>query len=233
LQVEEVIAMQRRAFLTGTCAFGGVYFWIPRITVLRAADSPRDAVNKSMAVIAKCFGAVDVGKTDEVVAASKAVNPDALKRSLDTMKRRGYLAFGDYYEIQSRQQSMFGGFAGPESGKRYCHAYTHPNKSDQAIAYIASPVVFICQSYLLEACARASWSKDKMNDYCYPSEAIEVWEQNWHDDIGENEVGKSIHVHCARGTWSVTYSSKTRAGQFTLYERSSTTTLYQQNFEIT
>jgi hypothetical protein len=225
--------MERRAFLAGAFAFTGVYFWIPRIKILRAAGNPREAIDKSMNVIAKCLGAVDVGKTAEVVAASKAAEPGKLKRSLDTMKRGGYVAFGDYYEIRSRRQAMFGGCAGSGGGEKYCHAYTHPNRSDQAIAYIASPVVLVCHSYLVEACLKASWSEDKMNDYCYPSEVIEVWEHNSNDGIGESRGGKAVHVHCERGIWTVKYSSKSRSGQFALVEKSTNRTLYQQDFEIT
>jgi hypothetical protein len=92
--------------------------------------------------------------------------------------------------------------------------------------------VYICHSYLVEACGRASWSEDKMNDYCYPSEAIELWEHNWNNDIGESQGGKPAHVHCEQGIWTVEYSSKSRSGLFTLLENISTKTLYKQTFEL-
>jgi hypothetical protein len=93
--------------------------------------------------------------------------------------------------------------------------------------------VFVCHSYLLEACGEASWSEDKMNDYCYPSDAIELWQHNWNDDFSESSGGTPAHVHCDRGIWTVDYSSQSRSGLFTLLERSSASTLYQRNFEIT
>jgi hypothetical protein len=208
--------MDRRNLLTGAGAAGLAYVWIPRLDIVKANPDAREALVKVGRIIANNLGGSKLGMTSVVASGSLSMEPEKLSRSLDTLRVHDYGDFSAYYyESGSRRHAMFGGY-GDDGG--YCHAYTHPKKSDEAIAY-ATSVVFVCHSHLLEACAEAGWSEGKMNAYLYPSETVAYWKHDWGDSFGVSSSAPPVHVHCERGTWTVEYDADSRTAQVVLLDR--------------
>jgi hypothetical protein len=221
--------MDRRNLLIGAGATGFAYIWIPRIDVVRANPDSREALVKVGRIIANNLGGSKLGTTSAVASGSLSMEPEKLSRSLDTLSEHNYDEFSaNYYESRSRRHAMFGGY-NDDGG--YCHAYTHPKKSDEAIAY-ATSVVFVCHSHLLEACAEEGWPQDKMNAYLYPSETIAYWKHDWGDSFGAASNEPPVHVHCERGTWTVEYDADSKTANVALLDRDTLESIVERTVEF-
>jgi hypothetical protein len=225
--------MNRRAFITSVAAtVASPYIWIPRIAFAQTVS-----IDQAHDVLVNAFDQYTYGSPTKYVqdtSFSSSHTQSTVKKSIETLGQKQYVDYSskdtELSYNQEKQQVLFGADRTLDDGRRsHCHAYVHPNRPEEAIAYIVD-IPFICHAAIVKEAIK-HWSSDQIIDYLYPSQTVEYYTTIW--EAATMSEPPEIYVYCARGVWIAKYSGGNihGNGQCSLMDRQTRNYIYQVNLQ--